>query len=66
MLNRIEIPTHYDLWMRGARFGEVVSRRKDGSWMVSMDHPQVRRHVRVPLADQEFCKILNGRLDAHG
>jgi hypothetical protein len=22
---RIEIPTHYDMWMRGARFGVVTS-----------------------------------------
>lgn len=21
---RVEIPTHYDLWMQGARFGKIV------------------------------------------
>jgi hypothetical protein len=60
---RIEIPVHYDLWMRGARFGDVRDYKKDGTWMVKMDHPQVKRLVRIPPADQEFCKVISMRGD---
>ncbi len=55
---RIEIPVHFDLWMRGARFGTVVRVSKDGTWRVRMDHPQVKRLVRVPPYDQTFCRVL--------
>jgi hypothetical protein len=54
---RIEIPVHYDLWMQGATTGKITSTLKDGSWMVKMDHPQVKRRLRIPPADQEYCKV---------
>lgn len=54
---RIEIPVHYDLWMQGAQTGKVVKTLKDGTWVVKMDHWQVKNRLRIPVADQEFCKI---------
>lgn len=51
---RIEIPVHYDLWMRGAHFGTVVSAHYDkpttgqsAYLKVRMDHPQSKRLVRL-------------------
>lgn len=29
---RIEIPVHYDMWMRGARFGVVTKSGKAKKW----------------------------------
>jgi len=57
-MSRIEIPVHYDLWMRGARTGHITSVTKDGTWVVKMEHWQVKRRVRVPPADQPYCKVL--------
>lgn len=52
---RIEIPPHYDLWMRGARYGTVKNITRDGQTvLVKMDHPQVRRLVRVQRPDWKF------------
>ena len=48
--SRVELSPGYDLWMRGARFGVVRSIR-DGIAKVKMDHPQVKRLVRIPVAD---------------
>ncbi len=56
-MRRVEIPVHYDLWMRGARVGTVVESRPDHI-KVSMDHPQVRRLVKIPRADFEYLKEL--------
>jgi hypothetical protein len=58
---RVEISPHFDLWMRGARFGTVVREYKSpktGERMVAvkMDHPQVRRFFRC-LADD--VKVLD-------
>ncbi len=53
----IEIPVHFDLWMRGATTGYIRSVRKDGTWMVRMDNKRVRRLVPISPADQSFCKI---------
>ncbi len=58
---KIEIPVHFDLWMQGATTGKITSVKKDGTWMVKMDHHQVKRRVAIAPADQEFCKILNRR-----
>lgn len=55
---RVEIPVHFDLWMLGARTGLLHSTTKDGTWLIRMDHPSVRRLVRVSPADQPFCKVL--------
>jgi hypothetical protein len=61
--SRIEIPVHYDRWMQGARFGVVTGWRKcrDGysaHVLVKMDHPQVRKRVRVWAIDFDYLKVL--------
>ena len=61
---RVEIAPHYDLWMRGARFGTVTrvyhveSRRLDPKdsldrdmLAIRMDHPQVKRLAHIPAYD---------------
>ena len=58
METRIEIPAHFDLWMRGARIGKIVRTAKDGSWKVRMEHPQVKRLVTIRPDDQPLCKVL--------
>jgi len=60
---RVEIPVHYDLWMRGARFGKVTSHRhgKGGQSafvFVKMDHPHIRRPLKVWALDWDYMKIL--------
>lgn len=47
---RVEIAPHYDLWMRGARYG-VVRSVTDGIVAVKMDHPGVRRLFRCSIND---------------
>lgn len=54
---RIEIPAHYDLWMRGARYGVVKSTTKKGALKVRMDHPSVRRLVTISPDDLDYCRI---------
>ena len=60
---RIEIPVHYDLWMRGAQFGTIrrYHRGQPGESdyvTVKMDHPRVRRLVRLPRRDWAYIKII--------
>jgi hypothetical protein len=56
---RIEIPVHYDMWMRGARFGQVTRIGKDGAFVyVKMDHPQVRRRLKLWRIDYDYAKIV--------
>ena len=68
--SRVEIPAYTDLWMRGARFGEIVRvipgngnyvQPGDPSaatiFVVRMDHPQVKRLARV-IADD--CTYRRG------
>ena len=43
---RIELHPGHDLWMRGARYGEVVRVEKD-VLVVRMDNAQVKKLVRV-------------------
>jgi len=52
---RVEIPVHFDIWMRGARFG-VVSSVGAGFIRVKMDNPRVRRRVRIEAKDFPFCR----------
>lgn len=47
---RVELSPSYDLWMQGARFGEVTS-VGDEMASVRMDHPQVKRILRIPVKD---------------
>lgn len=56
---RVEIPVHYDLWMRGARFGVVTSVGKGGAFVrVRMDHPQVRKLARIHRIDFDYINVL--------
>lgn len=52
---RVEIAPHYDLWMRGARFGVVRKVYTDARGVemvaVRMDNPQVRKLARMPAHD---------------
>lgn len=52
---RVEIAPHYDLWMRGARFGVVarVNNRSD-RLAVRMDHPAVKRLAKVHAGDVTY------------
>jgi hypothetical protein len=61
---RIEIPVHYNLWMQGARFGEVTAFRhgKDGHSdyvLVKMDHPQVKRRLKLWRIDWDYAKVVS-------
>lgn len=60
---RVEIPVHYDLWMRGARCGVVTGRRqgkpgRSAYLLVKMDHTQVGRRVKVWAIDADYLKII--------
>ena len=60
---RVEIPVHYDLWMRGARFGIVVGRRQGKAGrrpylQVRMDHPAVRRCAKIWALDADYIRVL--------
>jgi hypothetical protein len=53
---RVEIPPHYDLWMRGARYGTYMGLNRHMSRVrgfaigrVRMDHPQVKKLVNIPI-----------------
>lgn len=57
----VEIPVHYDLWMRGAFTGTVVGRRKgkpglSACLVVRMNHPQVKRLCKVWAHDVPYMK----------
>lgn len=43
---RVEISPHFDLWMRGAKYGTVVKIVSD-EVHIKMDHPQVKRIVKA-------------------
>lgn len=60
---RIEIPVHYDMWMRGARLGLVTSYRAGRAGQsdfvfVKLDNPQVTRPLKLWRADWEYVKVL--------
>ena len=60
---RIEIPVHYDMWMQGARFGTITSYRSGGNgrsayYNVKLDHPSVRRRLKLWLPDVPYARIL--------
>ena len=61
---RIEIPVHYDAWMRGARFGLVTAFRRGRAGLsdyvtVQMDHPQIRRALKLWALDWDYAKIID-------
>lgn len=60
---RIEIPVHYDMWMRGARFGTVVGFRhgREGQsdyLMVRMDHSSIRNCLKLWKPDWSYAKEM--------
>lgn len=61
---RIEIPVHYDLWMRGARYGMVTRFCKAGPndrsdyLLVKMDHTGVKKSLKMWRVDWEYAKVL--------
>lgn len=58
---RIEIPVHFDMWMRGARFGKVTSVGTGGEWIcVKMEHPEIKRRVKVARIDYDYVKVCQG------
>jgi len=61
---RVEIPVHYDLWMRGARFGVVTQFRHGGIGssdyvFVKLDNPQVKRRLKVWRIDWDYMRIIS-------
>lgn len=56
---RVEIPVHYDAWARGARYGVVSSVAADGDFIrIKMDHPQIKRRVKVWRLDFNHVKLI--------
>lgn len=60
---RIEIPVHYDLWARGARFGVVTAFRngavgQSDHYLVKMDHPQVKKRLKLWRLDWAHIKVI--------
>lgn len=61
---RIEIPVHYDLWMRGARYGVVTAYRngKPGQsdyLLVRMDHLCIKKQVKLWRMDWKYSKLVS-------
>lgn len=46
---RVEIPTHFDLWMMGARYGVVTKQGRNGFVWVKLD--RVARPQRFLASD---------------
>lgn len=60
---RIEIPVHYDAWMRGARMGTVTGFRhqqpgKSAFYYVRLDHPAYRKSLKLWVHDVPYCKAV--------
>jgi hypothetical protein len=62
---RVEIPVHFDLWMRGARFGRISAVTSvpprgtdDRAVYVRMDNKRVRKLVRVPAVAFEYMRFI--------
>ncbi len=62
--DHIELPVHYDMWMRGARYGRVTARRagkpgRSAYVSVKVDAlPHNARRVKVWALDWEHCKQI--------
>lgn len=46
---RVELHPGCDLWMRGAKYGEVRGCSPDGILSIRMDHPGVKRLQYIPI-----------------
>lgn len=61
---RIEIPVHYDLWMRGARFGVVSTGVRSGKpgqsdyFYVKLDNLSVKRSLKIWRSDWDYIKTI--------
>jgi hypothetical protein len=60
---RIELPVHYEMWMRGARFGKVTvwRRGKPGQSsyvLVKMDNPHVKYRVKLWEHDWNYVNFV--------
>jgi hypothetical protein len=60
---RVEIPVHYDMWMRGARFGQVTGFRRGKAGQsdfiyVKLDHPQAKRSLKIWRPDWEYMRLV--------
>ena len=45
--DRVEISPSCDLWMFGAKYGEITKIEMSGEMLVRMDHWQVKNLIRV-------------------
>jgi len=55
---RIQIPVHYDMWMRGARFGVVTGRSVAGRYIrVKLDLAPIRPQ-KVFYLDLDYIEVL--------
>ena len=57
--HRVEIPVHYDAWMRGARFGTVTAFRhgalgQSDYLLVKLDHPQIKQRLKLWRPDWPY------------
>ena len=66
--DRIQIPVHYDMWMRGARYGVVTSTRGGNTGIAAYAYvkldalPTNARRLKVWACDWDYCKFIP-RLD---
>lgn len=55
---RIEIPVHYDLWMRGAQYGTVLGAGSSGDFIwVQLD--KVRKPIKLWKEDLAYARSLD-------
>ena len=63
--DRIELPVHYDWWMRGARYGVVTSKRGGKTGIAAYAYvkldalPHNARRVKLWAVDWQYCKRLS-------
>lgn len=60
---RVKIPTHYDAWMRGARYGVVTAYRagkagQSAYLSVKMDHPGIKKPLKLWEPDWNYAEFL--------
>lgn len=55
---RVEIPVHYDAWMRGARCGVVTSVGRDGEYIRVAPDIKPSWRIKVWRLDYDYIKEL--------